>query len=77
MMDPKMDSGLKSDEPIWDVNTELDPYKILGLMDKVFAAEVTINNFSTLTNWKDVLAIRIFFITDCIYKYIYSKIIGA
>ncbi|CCJ31246.1 unnamed protein product [Pneumocystis jirovecii] len=41
MMDPKMDSGLKSDEPIWDVNTELDPYKILGLMDKVFAAEMS------------------------------------
>ncbi|KAG5518505.1 hypothetical protein PMAC_002901 [Pneumocystis sp. 'macacae'] len=39
MMDPKMDSGLREDEPTWDVNRELNPYKILGLMDKIFAAE--------------------------------------
>lgn len=42
-MDPKMDNGMEiNNETIWDVETELDPYKILGLIDKTFAAEVQI-----------------------------------
>ncbi|KAG4304685.1 hypothetical protein PORY_001738 [Pneumocystis oryctolagi] len=41
MMDPKMDSGLEINRLMWDVNAELDPYKILGLLDKTFAAEMS------------------------------------
>ncbi|KTW28105.1 hypothetical protein T552_01966 [Pneumocystis carinii B80] len=42
MMDPKMDNSLEIDnEVIWDVEAELEPYKVLGLIDKTFAAEIS------------------------------------